>query len=171
MEKTIYDSRNDTIYAKGNSVNVMESEVQQAVSFYEISGLTEQEAQKQGIEYAYERKALYQEAVDKGYQVTEAEIRAYLDELRDILESDGGSEEYEMIKSQFDSDEDYWEYEYAVYTIDLPIQKYVADLEKDYYEKNDDEEIDIQDAWIEYFENYKNELVEKENFQKQSRLF
>ena len=99
MEKTMYDSRDDTVYAKGNSVDVMVNEVEQAVSFYEISGLTAQEAQEKGVEYAYERKALYQEAIDRGYQVTDAEIRAYLDELREILESDGGSEEYEMIKS------------------------------------------------------------------------
>ena len=49
--------------------------------------------------------------------------------------------------------------------------KYIADLETEYYEENDENGDDIQDAWIEYFENYKKQIGRKRKLPKAVVLF
>ena len=60
---------------------------------------------------------------------------------------------------QFDLEEDYWNYEKEVYRKPLPIEKMVQDLEKEYF----NQESANEEGWDEHFENYKADLVRKQN--------
>lgn len=95
-----------------------------AVEFYRMQGMSEEEAKEQAIAYLKERDQLYEEAVKAGYDVTDSEVEAYLEELKQTLYHADNSEDAMAVMEQFDSEEDYWKYEFEVYKKDLPIIKY-----------------------------------------------
>ena len=95
-----------------------------AVEFYRMQGMSEEEAKEQAIDYLKERDQLYEEAVKAGYDVTDSEVEAYLEELKQTLYHADNSEDVMAVMEQFDSEEDYWKYEFEVYKKDLPIIKY-----------------------------------------------
>ena len=108
---------------------------------------------------------MYAEAIAKGYSATDEEIEGYLEEMKASIFSDTTDEttqaQYREMIGQFDSEEDYWNYEKEVYRKQLPIEKMVRDLEREYFgQESADEE-----GWDEYFENYKADLVRKQNYQ------
>lgn len=174
------DSEEDDIYARGKNTIITNSEIEQAKDFYMISGLDEEEALAQSIEYVTEREALYQAAIQSGYSVTDEEVWAYLDELKEFITEVDNKEDVMAVINQFDSEQDYWDYEFSVYQKDLPIQNYVADLEKEYmkvstnsdYKANtnsiSNDSIDtseIEENWQATYEELKKELVEDEEFE------
>ena len=95
-----------------------------AIEFYRMQGMSEEEAKEQAITYLKERDQLYEEAVKAGYDVTDSEVEAYLEELKQTLYHADNSEDVMAVMEQFDSEEDYWKYEFEVYKKDLPIIKY-----------------------------------------------
>lgn len=95
-----------------------------AVEFYRMQGMSEEKAKEQAIAYLKERDQLYEEAVKAGYDVTDSEVEAYLEELKQTLYHADNSEDVMAVMEQFDSEEDYWKYEFEVYKKDLPIIKY-----------------------------------------------
>lgn len=160
-------STNSELYAVGKNGTILKQDIEQAKEFYLISGLNEEDAQKEAVKYAYEREALYQEAVKNGYQITNEEIWSYLGELKDLLKDSENGEDAQKVMDQFDSEEAYWEYEFTVYQKDLPIQKYVAgkrDVFMDTAERDNKSFNQAEEVWENYFETLKKELVEKENF-------
>ena len=56
--------------------------------------------------------------------MTDSEVEAYLEELKQTLYHADNSEDAMAVMEQFDSEEDYWKYEFEVYKKDLPIIKY-----------------------------------------------
>lgn len=156
------------IYAKGVSATVTEEEVRQATDFYLLSGdMSEQEAREKAINYSEKREALYEEAARKGYTVTDDEVWSYLEELKEfITTSDNKDDAYAVINS-FDSEQEYWDYEFKVYQKDLPIQKFNEDLQAQ-YEAQTGKTNGTSESMADfnsYFEKYKQDLVEKENYQ------
>jgi len=67
----------------------------------------------------------------------------------------------DTIMEQFDSEEDYWNYEFTVYQKNLPIQNYVHDLEQEYLAQQENPEI----SWETHFEKLKETLAANENYQ------
>ena len=67
----------------------------------------------------------------------------------------------------FESEEAYWDFEFEVYKIDLPIQKYVSAKEQEFYKNNPEaSETDIPyNSWHDAFEELKEELASEQNFQ------
>ena len=128
-QKKEYLSRDD-IYAVGNNIAVSKAEVQQYTDFYLNNGESEENAQKLAEKDAMERNALYVAAIQNGYEVTEEDIDDWLKELRTMLENDTTGA-YQSAMEGFESEDAYWEYEYEVYRVDLPIQNYVSSLQID----------------------------------------
>ena len=128
-QKKEYLSRDD-IYAVGNNIAVSKAEVQQYTDFYLNNGESEENAQKLAEKDAMERNALYVAAIQNGYEVTDQDINDWLTELRTMLENDTTGV-YQSAMEGFDSEDAYWEYEYEVYRVDLPIQNYVSSLQID----------------------------------------
>ncbi|MEG0962993.1 MAG: hypothetical protein RSF88_09065 [Lachnospiraceae bacterium] len=157
----------DAIYAEGKTTTIASKDVEQAKKFYMISGLEEQDAEEQAVKYVFEREALYQEAIKNGYAVTEEEVWDYLEELKEVLKGVDNSADVMAVMSQFDSEEDYWNYEFKVYQKNLPIQNYVHDLEQTYKETStySDDASGGEEAWQQYFEQMKSDLVSNENYQ------
>lgn len=159
-------SDNSQIYAKGKNTTVFDADIEQARQFFALSGMDEKSAEEQAVEYTLEREALYHAAIENGYSVTDQEVREYLEELKVTLNSADNKEVFLDILSQFDSEEDYWEFQFSVYQKDLPIQHYVRDLEQQYmeaqiYSENGDK---TNNDWEAYFEQFKDDLRVNEKY-------
>ena len=104
---------------------ILKLDIEQTKAFYTFTGLSEEAAQEKAVAYVQEREALYQEAIEHGYTVTDEEVWEYLEQLKDTIADAENGEEAQLIMDQFDSEEDYWNYEFYVYQKNLPIEKYV----------------------------------------------
>ena len=134
---------------------------------FKIAGDTEKEAKQKAIDYVEEENALYVEAIKNGFDVTDEEVKEYVEELKKNIENAENKDEIMGIINAFDSEEDYWEYEYEVYQKLLPIQKYVKSLEQKYLDKHMDESKnqDILEDWDKEFENIKEKFVEEQGYE------
>ena len=165
------DVKESDIYMKGKSASVTEADIKQGTDFYVLSGMDEEAAREEAIKYMMKREALYAEAVRNGYSVTDDEVRAYLEELKQTIASADNKEDVEAVIEGFGSEDEYWEYEFNIYKTDLPIQKYTKSLKVEY--ENNDISSEVQGISVnsdedfnDFFERYKEELVEKQNYQK-----
>ena len=73
----------------------------------------------------------------------------------------------------FDSEEEYWEYQFTVYQKNLPIQKYVQALQLEFQNslattysaaETNDSASNYTELWNDYYDSYKQDLVEQENY-------
>lgn len=100
--------------------------------------------------------------------MTDEQVQAYIEDMKLQLESVDNSEDIQDVIDQFDSEDDYWAYEFTVYQKQLPIQNYVSALNDEYNEKAvDSSSEEAQEEWDTYFENLKDKLVKEQNFQNQ----
>ena len=160
------ENGNEMIYARGKNGVITNKEVEQAIAFYDTFGMSAEEARKQAILYVEEREALYQQAIEAGYTVTDKEVYDYLEELKQFINQSENKEDAMAIIEQFDSEEDYWNYEFEVYKKDLPIQKYMAAKEKEFKEVAPQAKSinEIEEEWQDYYEQIKAQAVENEEF-------
>lgn len=154
------DMQSEDIYAVGKNAIVTNKDVDQAVEFYILSGLDEQNAKEEAVKYTFQREALYQAAIENGYSVTDEEVWEYLEELKDTINHADNKEDIITIMSQFETENDYWNFEFSVYQKNLPIQRYVHDLEESFMQSSIKE-----NEWDQYFEQMKENLVLKESYQ------
>jgi hypothetical protein len=154
-------SQNDKVLI-GTNGYITNSDIDMAKQFYITKDLEASAAETEAIKYVEEREALYQAAIKKGFTVTDEEITSYLDELKKTIEQADNKDDAYTIISKFDSEDAYWDFEYTVYQKNLPIQKYVASLEQEYYKENT---TSSDTDWANYFEKLKAQLVADENFQ------
>lgn len=151
--------------AVDNKITLPQIEINQAKDFYIIAGYGESEAYELAITYVKEINALYQEAIKNGYTVTEDEISAYLEQLKTEFNSAGNSEEIYSFINSFESEEEYWNFQFEMLKKDLPIQKYVAAMESEFVnasisnvpatETYDATSEEVQGEWERQFENMK----------------
>lgn len=164
-----YLSENYEVYAEGERAYITTGDIEQVQKFYMLSGLDEQSAWEKAVQYVKEREALYQAAINNGYSVTDQEVWNYIEELKEIVYSADNKEDALAIIRQFDSEEDYWNYEFTVYQKNLPIQNYVHDMEqmfkqsRSFYADKDSSDIELE--WQQYFEQMKADLVNEGNYQ------
>ena len=185
------ENGSEMIYARGKNGVITNKEVEQAMMFYttfgmnqedarkqavlyveerealyDTFGMSAEEARKQAILYVEEREALYQQAIEAGYTVTDQEVYDYLEKLKVFIKQSDNKEDAMAIIEQFDSEEDYWNYEFEVYKKDLPIQKYMAAKEKEFKEVAPQAKSinEIEEEWQDYYEQIKAQAVENEEF-------
>lgn len=67
----------------------------------------------------------------------------------------------------FGSEQEYWDYEFTVYQKNLPIQKYVDSLKAQFEAKSKQARgsLELMNDFSSYYENYKQDLVNAENYQ------
>lgn len=127
------EKSDNSIFAKGKSSGIItKDDIEQATEFYILAGYTESTAREKAIKYMLERDATYQKAISEGYSVTDEEVWAYLDELKEIINGATNKDEAQALINQFDSEEEYWQHEFEVYKINLPIEKYLNSVKQDY---------------------------------------
>lgn len=162
------DAKNEDIYAIGKNAIVTNKDIDQAAKSYELSGMDEQSAREEAIKYMCQREALYQAAIENGYSVTDEEVWDYLEELKITINNVDNKEEILAMIRQFETEEDYWNFEFAVYQKNLPIQRYVHDLEQTFMQASvysDEQFVVKENEWEQYFEEMKEELMLKEEYQ------
>ena len=92
------------------------------------------------------RDATYQRAIAAGYSVSDDEINDYLDDLKVTINDSINSEEAQALISQFGSEEEYWQHEFEVYKINLPIEKYLESLKQEYLQNSISTQSNNQEA-------------------------
>ena len=152
----------EEICAIGNHTIVTREQVQMYTKFYEIT-YDKTLSEKKAIAYAKERNALYVAAMQNGYQVTDEQVKAYVEELKQNLDGIWTKEQKEKLLSGFASEDDYWAFEQKVYRIDLPIQNYVRDKENEFNRKNESGQ-----TWDEAFKTLKQKLVDEQQYKDSS---
>ena len=146
------------ICAIGNNTVVTKEQVQLYTKFYEIT-YDKTLSQKKAVAYAKERNALYVAAMQNGYQVTDEQVKAYVEELKQNLDGIWTKEQKEKLLSGFASEDDYWAFEQKVYRIDLPIQNYVRAKENEFNSENESGQ-----TWEKAFETLKQKLVDGQQY-------
>ena len=153
------------LYAKGNYSEITKTDMEKAIAYYKAKGMSEEEAEKEAYKYEKESAALCTEAMKAGCKATDKEVADYVSDMRAEYEGkkldESSQKQVDEIIAQFDSPEDYWKYEKTVYQKLLPQIKYREKLEKEYSEKHAG---DSKADWGKYFDNYRKEIVEKEDF-------
>ena len=157
------------IYMLGNSAQITEADIKQGTELFVLSGMDREQAREEAIKYAMKREALYEEAINNGYTVTDEEVRAYLEELKEVINSADNKEDALQVIKAFDSEKEYWDFEFEVYKKDLPIQKYVESLEVMYKAKDaklseQTVQTDYEEDFNSFFEKYKEKLAEEQNY-------
>ena len=90
----------EEICAIGNHTIVTREQVQMYTKFYEIT-YDKTLSEKKAIAYAKERNALYVAAMQNGYQVTDEQVKAYVEELKQNLDGIWTKEQKEKLLSGF----------------------------------------------------------------------
>lgn len=151
------------IFEIGDNVVITNAEIEQYETYYTLSGSND--PKQDALNYAEERNALYAAAIKNGFNVTETEVWNYLDELESILISSMSEEQYESMIQSFGSEDEYWTFEFNVYTVDLPIQNYVKSLENAYREESGiTDDLEFERVWDEKFKQLKEQLVSEQNY-------
>lgn len=87
--------------------------MEQTIKFYEVQGYSTEEAQKLAADYVKKSDAIYQKAIEAGIRVTDDEVAAEVESIKQSYHSDDLDEiskkQMEAIISSFRSEEDYWE--------------------------------------------------------------
>ena len=156
------------VYALGRNTVLTKKDIEQATQFYTLSGMDPQKAKETAVEYVAQREALYHTAIENGYAVTDEEVWDYLEELKATIQNADNREDALAVIDQFDTEEDYWNYEFTVYQKNLPIQNYVKDLEQNFMQSSTYSNApadQTEEAWQEYFNQLKDSYVLEEDYE------
>ena len=164
-----YDSDEMSVYFKGKTAVITKKDLEMSVDNLVLSGLKEENAIKEAVKLTMEREALYEEAVTEGFNVTDDEIKAYLEELKGMMDKADNKAQVEAIIKGFGSEGKYWDFEFNIYKKDLPIIKYQEALEKQYNDKNMKLRLDMvkptyKEGFGGFLEQYKEALVKDQSF-------
>lgn len=156
------------IYEVGNDILITNQEIEIAKAFYILQGQSEKDAEQTAIKYIEEYNALYVEAVNNGFDVTKNEVDEYISNLKTMVKQVENSYDVKKVIDQFESEDEYWNYEKNVYKKQLPIQKYVKSLE-DKYSNHIGDNIDSAEniaKWNNELNKIKKEAVQKQQYKK-----
>ena len=166
------NEQDESIYARGKSGGVITTkDIEQATEFYILAGYEQSDAEDKAVEYMLQRDATYQRAIAAGYSVSDDEINDYLDDLKVTINDSINSEEAQALISQFGSEEEYWQHEFEVYKINLPIEKYLESLKQEYLKNsistrsNNQEAEETIENYNRYIEDVQSELVKQEQYE------
>lgn len=163
------EPREGDVYAVGKNTIISKEDIEQAVEFYIIAGLKEDDARKKAEQYVFGQEALYYKAIQEGYQVTDEEVHNYIEQCKVELETLSNRDEIEAIIAQYDSEEEYWNHQFVVYQKDLPIMKYLKDLEKEFWNGKKEQSYDSSalndEDWVTYYNSFRDNLIEEEDYQ------
>lgn len=158
----------EDVFEEGTDVLITNQEIEAAKSFYILQGQDEAEAEQSAIKYVEEYNAMYIEAVNNGYDVTEEEVDKYVSDFKVMAKQADNSDDIMKVIAQFESENEYWEYQKVVCQKQLPIQKYVKVLEEEYMarEGENEENADAADLWNKELDKIKERAAINQNYKK-----
>ena len=139
--------------------------IEKAEKYYTSAGVSEKKAHIEAIKYVEEEQALYVKAIAEGYDVNEKEIDEYVDNMKDTVNSADNKEDIKKVIDEFDSEDDFWDYQRIVAKTDLPIINYTKALEKQYRKEHVNDE-DVDEGWNKEYESIKSKLVKEQKYKK-----
>ena len=167
--KKDYDSDEMSVYFKGKTAVITKKDLEMSIDNLVLSGLKEENAIKEAVKLTMDREAVYEEAVAEGFNVTDDEIKDYVEELRGTMDKAENKVQVDAIIKGFGSEEKYWDFEFGIYKKDLPIIKYQKALETQYNDKDIKLRLDTvkptyKEGFGGFLEQYKEALVKDQNF-------
>lgn len=153
------DSR---IVAEGKNIAVGQKEVniRCELSKYSKNVLSEEDA----VQELIEEKALYEEAVKNGFQISDAELDKEMAELKEVVEASENADVVQELISAFEDEDAYWEYVRERNLIKGTILAYQQSLKEQYCEKDrvtQETEVDEKE-WETYMEQVTKKAVDKQ---------
>ncbi|MGN0269551.1 MAG: hypothetical protein ACI4CX_02530 [Candidatus Weimeria sp.] len=150
----------------GKNTEITNKDLNDAMKYYMANGESSEKAKEDALEYLEEYNALYVQAKNKGYSVTEKEVDDYLAGLKADMETAENKSDIKAIIAAYGNEDDYWKHLKKVYMKALVVMKYTKDLESDFAknysgEKNSTE---YSDAWDKEFSQIKADAVKSENY-------
>jgi|GEM_PF-2059958 len=118
----------NVIFLKGKDTVITKDEVIIYEKFF--SEIGEDDPYQKASDYAKRRHALYAAAVKEGYAVSDNDVNAYLDDLRSMLKKALSDNEFSYMAPSLNPNTSYWDYEFWICRIDLPIKNYEEALKK-----------------------------------------
>ena len=158
----------EDIFEVGNDILITNQEVEVAKAFYILQGYSDRDATQTAVKYIEDYNAMYVEAVYNGFDVSEKEVEKYISDLKNLTEQAGNSDEVKKVISQFDSEDEYWDYQKIISQKQLPIQNYEKSLEKEYLSNiGENSASDGKDAtWNEELNRIKDDATKQQQFKK-----
>ena len=154
----------DDIAFVGKSILITKDEISYGEMFYLAGGDTQKEAHEKAVKYYKEYDAMYVKALRAGFDADEEEVKNYVESFREMAKTAANSEDVMKIISAYPSEDYYWEYMLEVYKKQLPVQKYVASLEKSFLEKTGIDRASEFESWEKEFARIKEEAAKEESF-------
>lgn len=161
LENELKEPQN-RIVAKGRDIEVSQREVtiRCELSKYSENVVSKEEAVKELIE----EKALYEEAVKHGFQISDAELDREMAELKEVVKKSENSEEIQEMISAFENEDIYWEYVRERNLIKGTILAYQQSLQEQYCDKD---RVKLETAaeekeWEEYMDQVVERAVDKQ---------
>ena len=155
----------EDIYESGKDALITSDSIEKAEKYYVSGGVSEKKARIEAVKYVEEEQALYVKAIAEGYDVSEKEIDEYVNNLKDTVNNAENKEDMYKIINEFDSEDDFWDYQRVVAKTDLPIINYTKEVEKQYRKKHMNDE-DVDEGWNKEYEDLKQKLVKEQNYKK-----
>lgn len=156
----------EDVVTVGKDILVTEPEIETAKDYYLAQNENESKAENDALDYMTEFDAMYVEAVKNGYDVSESEVKAYVNNLKKIYAEAENKDDIKEIISTYDSEDAYWEDMIRVYYKQLPIEKYVSSLEEDFQKhcKYAVGTSEYDSAWEANFQKIKDDAVKNQRF-------
>ena len=161
MENELKEPQN-RIVAKGRDIEVSQREVtiRCELSEYSENVVSKEEAVKELIE----EKALYEEAVKHGFQISDVELDREMAGLKEVVKKSENSEEIQEMISAFENEDIYWEYVRERNLIKGTILAYQQSLQEQYCDKD---RVKLETAveekeWEEYMDQVVERAVDKQ---------
>ena len=155
----------EDVCESGKDVLITSDSIEKAEKYYVSGGVSEKKARIEAVKYVEEEQALYVKAIAEGYDVSEKEIDEYVNNLKDTVNNAENKEDMYKIINEFDSEDDFWDYQRVVAKTDLPIINYTKEVEKQYRKKHMNDE-DVDEGWNKEYEALKQKLVKEQNYKK-----
>lgn len=161
LENELKEPQN-RIVAKGRDIEVSQREVtiRCELSKYSENVVSKEEAVKELIE----EKALYEEAVKHGFQISDAELDKEMAELKEVVETSENADVIQELINAFEDEDAYWEYVRERNLIKGTIMAYWQSLKEQYCEKDrvtQETEVDEKE-WETYMEQVTEKAVDKQ---------
>lgn len=133
------ESDSDEIAAKGKNIVIYKSELDlltdKAVA---IGGTSEEEAREYELNYLIKRETLYYNAQKNGYNVTDNQVKEYIDEQKELLNNVEGADDFlHYINSLGMTVDEYWDSQFESTKKDLLISDYLNAEKKKIADAND----------------------------------
>ena len=156
------------VYAKGKTIQISREEFELGLAKYKAEG-KEEIAQENIIKGYAKNKILYGLATEKGYTITDDEVKQEIENAQEdselYREMYGIDSPIAIEMKAFGSEQEYWDAVYDTYKGSLLIKKYTSDLKEQKAAEwgLEDDYFGLEEKWFEYYEEYTDQLIAEED--------